>query len=305
MSKIDLSVDLNGLKLHNPITVASGTFGFGREYAEYVDLNNIGGIMVKGLTLKPRAGNPSPRVAETPMGMLNSVGLQNPGIDYFIEHEIPYLRQFNTKIIANINGSNIEEYCEIASIMSKADVDSLELNISCPNVKAGGLAFGTDPEMVYKITKAVREASGTKHLIVKLSPNVKDIKEIALAAEAAGADCLSMINTLTGMVIDIDSRKPVLARGIGGLSGPAVKPVAVRLVYEAASAVKIPIIGMGGISNYADAVEFLLAGADAFSIGTANFVDPKVCEKVLKDLTSYMKSHKIENIKSLVGQVVR
>lgn len=305
MSKIDLSVDLNGLKLHNPITVASGTFGFGREYAEYVDLNDIGGIMVKGLTLKPRAGNPSPRVAETPMGMLNSVGLQNPGIEYFMEHEIPFLRQYNTKIIANINGTNIEEYCEIAEIMSKADVDSLELNISCPNVKAGGLAFGTDPEMVHKITKAVRQASGNKHLIVKLSPNVKDIKEIALAAEEAGADCLSMINTLTGMVIDINSRRPVLARGIGGLSGPAVKPVAVKLVYEAASVVNIPIIGMGGISNYVDAVEFLLAGADAFSIGTANFMDPKVCEKVLKDLTSYMNSHNIKDIKSLVGQVIR
>lgn len=305
MSKLDLSVDLNGLKLHNPITVASGTFGFGREYGEYVDLNNIGGIMVKGLTLKPRAGNPSPRIAETPMGMLNSVGLQNPGIEYFIEHEIPFLRQYNTKIIANINGTNIEEYCEIAEITSKADVDSLELNISCPNVKAGGLAFGTDPEMVYKITKAVRQASGSKHLIVKLSPNVKDIKEIALAAESAGADCLSMINTLTGMAIDIHSRKPILARGIGGLSGPAVKPVAVKMVYEAASVVNIPIIGMGGISNYADAVEFLLAGADAFSIGTANFIDPKVCEKVLNDLTIYMKSHNIKSIKSLVGQLIK
>lgn len=305
MSKLDLSVDLNGLKLHNPITVASGTFGFGREYGEYVDLNNIGAIMVKGLTLKPRAGNPSPRIAETPMGMLNSVGLQNPGIAYFIEHEIPFLRQYNTKIIANINGTNIEEYCEIAEIASKADVDSLELNISCPNVKAGGLAFGTDPEMVYKITKAVRQASGSKHLIVKLSPNVKDIKEIALAAESAGADCLSMINTLTGMAIDIHSRKPILARGIGGLSGPAVKPVAVKMVYEAASVVNIPIIGMGGISNYADAVEFLLAGADAFSIGTANFIDPKVCEKVLNDLTIYMKSHNIKSIKSLVGQLIK
>lgn len=305
MSKLDLSVDLNGLIMKNPITVASGTFGFGREYGEYVDLNNIGGIMVKGLTLKPRPGNPSPRIAETPMGMLNSVGLQNPGIEYFIEHEIPFLRQYDTKIIANINGTNIEEYCEIAEITSKADVDSLELNISCPNVKAGGLAFGTDPEMVYKVTKAVRKASGQKHLIVKLSPNVKDIKEIGLAAEAAGADCLSMINTLTGMVIDIDSRKPILARGIGGLSGPAVKPVAVRMVYETASVVKIPIIGMGGISTYSDAVEFLLAGASAFSIGTANFIDPKVCELVLKDLTSYMNRHNIENIKTLVGQVIR
>jgi dihydroorotate dehydrogenase (NAD+) catalytic subunit len=305
MFKPDLSVDLNGLKMHNPITVASGTFGFGREYGEYVDLNNIGGIMVKGLTLKPRAGNPSPRVAETPMGMLNSVGLQNPGIEYFIEHEIPWLRQFDTKIIANINGTNIEEYCEIAEITSKADVDSLELNISCPNVKAGGLAFGTDPNMVHKVTKAVRKAAGDKHLIVKLSPNVKDIKEIALAAEEAGADCLSMINTLTGMVIDINSRKPILARGIGGMSGPAVKPVAVRMVYETAGVVKIPIIGMGGISNYKDAVEFILAGSGAISIGTANFIDPTVCQKVLDDLTMYLKSNNIESINDLVGKVIR
>lgn len=305
MSKPDLRVDLNGLVMKNPITVASGTFGFGREYAEYIDLNNLGGIMVKGLTLKPRLGNPSPRVAETPMGMLNSVGLQNPGIEYFLEHEVPFLRQFDTKIIANINGTNIEEYCEIAEVTSRADVDSLELNISCPNVKAGGLAFGTDPEMVYKVTKAVRKASGNKHLIVKLSPNVKDIKEIALAAEEAGADCLSMINTLTGMVIDINSRKPILARGIGGLSGPAVKPVAVRMVYETAGVVNIPIIGMGGISNYKDAVEFMLAGAGAISIGTANFIDPTVCQKVLNDLTLYLKSNSIESVKELVGQVIR
>jgi dihydroorotate dehydrogenase (NAD+) catalytic subunit len=305
MSKPDLTVDLNGLVMKNPITVASGTFGFGREYAEYIDLNNLGGIMVKGLTLKPRLGNPSPRVAETPMGMLNSVGLQNPGIEYFLEHEVPFLRQFDTKIIANINGTNIEEYCEIAEVTSRADVDSLELNISCPNVKAGGLAFGTDPEMVYKVTKAVRKAAGNKHLIVKLSPNVKDIKEIALAAEEAGADCLSMINTLTGMVIDINSRKPILARGIGGLSGPAVKPVAVRMVYETAGVVNIPIIGMGGISNYKDAVEFMLAGAGAISIGTANFIDPTVCQKVLNDLTLYLKSNSIESVKELVGQVIR
>lgn len=305
MSNPNLKVDLNGLVLKNPITVASGTFGFGREYGEYIDLNNIGGIMVKGLTLKPKAGNPSPRVAETPMGMLNSVGLQNPGIEYFIEHEIPFLRQYDTKIIANINGTNIEEYCEIAEITSKADVDSLELNISCPNVKAGGLAFGTDPKMVHKVTSAVRKAAGDKHLIVKLSPNVKDIKEIALAAEEAGADCLSMINTLTGMVIDIDSRKPILARGIGGMSGPAVKPVAVRMVYETAGVVNIPIIGMGGISNYKDAVEFILAGANAISVGTANFVDPTVCQSILDDLTFYLKSNNIESINDLVGKVIR
>ncbi len=302
MHKLDLSVDLNGLKLHNPITVASGTFGFGREYGEYVDLNNIGGIMVKGLTLLPRLGNPSPRVAETPMGMLNSVGLQNPGIDYFLKHDLPWLKQFQTKVIANINGTNLEEYCRIAELTSVEGIHSLELNISCPNVKAGGLAFGTDPEMVYRVTKAVRESTG-HHLMVKLSPNVKDIKEIALAAEAGGADCLSMINTLTGMVIDIDSRKPILARGIGGLSGPAVKPVAVRMVYEAASVVKIPVLGMGGISNYRDAVEFLLAGASAISIGTANFVNPRVTEEVLEGLSTWMIQKGYTNLSEIIGKI--
>jgi dihydroorotate dehydrogenase (NAD+) catalytic subunit len=302
MHKPNLSVDLNGLKLHNPITVASGTFGFGREYSEYVDLNNIGAIMVKGLTLAPRQGNDSPRVAETPMGMLNSVGLQNPGVEYFLKNDLPWLGEFNTKVIANINGTNIEEYCRIAELTSVKGIHSLELNISCPNVKAGGLAFGTDPDMVYKVVKEVRAATG-HHLIVKLSPNVKDIKDIALAAEAAGADCLSMINTLTGMVIDIDSRKPILARGIGGLSGPAVKPVAVRMVYEAASVVGIPIIGMGGITNYRDAVEFLLAGAGAISIGTANFVNPKVTEEVLNDLENWMMKNGYKSIDELVGKL--
>jgi len=302
MGKLDLSIDLNGLKLHNPITVASGTFGFGREYGEYVDLSNIGGIMVKGLTLAPKRGNDSPRIAETPMGMLNSVGLQNPGIEYFIENELPYLKQFNTKVLANINGTNIEEYCRIAEKASIDGIHSLELNISCPNVKAGGLAFGTDPDMVYKVTKEVRNSTD-HHLIVKLSPNVKDIKEIAKAAEEAGADCLSMINTLTGMVIDIDSRKPILARGIGGMSGPAVKPVAVRMVYEAAQTVNIPIIGMGGISNHRDAVEFLLAGASAFSIGTANFTNPGVTEEVLRDLTAWMNEKGYTSMHDLIGKI--
>lgn len=300
MHKLDLSVDLNGLKLHNPITVASGTFGFGREYGEYVDLNNIGAIMVKGLTLKPRLGNDSPRVAETPMGMLNSVGLQNPGIDYFLKEDLPFLRAFQTKVIANINGVNLDEYCKIADLLSVEGVHSLELNISCPNVKAGGLAFGTDPEMVYQVTKAVRQATG-HHLIVKLSPNVKDIKDIALAAQAGGADCLSMINTLTGMVVDIESRKPILARGIGGLSGPAVKPIAVRMVYEAASVVDIPIIGMGGISSYQDALEFLMVGASAISIGTANFNNPKVTEEVLRDLEAWMLKKGHTRLDEVIG----
>lgn len=297
---IDLSVDLNGLTLHNPITVASGTFGFGREYGEYVDLNNIGGIMVKGLTLAPRLGNDGPRVAETPMGMLNSVGLQNPGIEHFLKEDLPWLSQYKTKVIANINGTTLEEYCRIAELASVKGIHSLELNISCPNVKAGGLAFGTDPEMVYKVTKAVRAHTG-HHLMVKLSPNVKDIKEIALAAEAGGADCLSLINTLQGMVIDIDSRKPILARGIGGLSGPAVKPVAMRMVYEAASVVGIPVLGMGGISTYKDAIEFAIAGAAAISIGTANFVNPRVTEEVLEGILAWMQAREISKWTDLVG----
>lgn len=302
MSKIDMSVDLNGLKLKNPVTVASGTFGFGREYGEYVDLNQIGGIMVKGLTLEERQGNPVPRIVETPMGMINSVGLQNPGVDYFIENEIPYLKEFDTKIIANINGNTIEEYCRIAEKLSKTDVHSLELNISCPNVKSGGVAFGTDPNMVRKVTKSVRE-NCDKHLIVKLSPNVVDIKQIGIAAEEGGADCISLINTLIGMGIDIESQKPILARGIGGLSGPAVKPVAVRMVYEVSNAVKIPVIGMGGIMNYKDAIEFFLAGASAISIGTANFVNPCVTMEVKKGIEEYLSKKGYSSISELVGQL--
>ncbi len=302
MFKLDLSVDLNGLKMKNPITVASGTFGNGREYGEYIDLNRLGGIMVKGITLEPRLGNPTPRVAETPMGMLNSVGLQNPGIDYFIKNELPFLREYDLAVIANINGNSLEEYCRIAEKASVQGIHSLELNISCPNVKSGGMAFGTDPDMVYKVTKAVRDSTD-KHLMVKLSPNVKDIKEIAMAAEAGGADCLSLINTLTGMAIDIESRKPILARGIGGMSGPAVKPVALRMVFEASSVVKIPVIGMGGISNFKDAIEFILAGASAISIGTANFTNPRVTMEVLEGLEQWMIGKNYMNLAELVGKV--
>jgi len=302
MSKLNMEVDLNGLKLKNPITVASGTFGFGREYAEYIDLNKLGGIMVKGLTLEDRQGNPAPRIAETPMGMLNSVGLQNPGIEYFIREELPFLKEFDTAIIANINGTNIEEYCKIAEKASVDGVHSLELNISCPNVKAGGLAFGTDPEMVHKVVSKVRGFTD-KHLIVKLTPNVTDIRVIAKAAEEARADCLSMINTIAGMVIDIDSRKPILARGIGGMSGPAVKPVAVRMVYEAAQVVNIPIIGMGGISNASDGVEFMLAGASAISVGTANFSNPAITMEILDGFTEYMNKNDIESIRELTGAI--
>ncbi|MCT4604978.1 MAG: dihydroorotate dehydrogenase [Marinisporobacter sp.] len=302
MKKIDMRVDLNGLVLNNPVTVASGTFGFGREYGEYVDLNKIGAIAVKGLTLEERQGNPTPRVVETPMGMINSVGLQNPGVDYFIKEELPYLSQYDTKIIANINGNTIEEYCKMAEKLSKTKVDALELNISCPNVKEGGVAFGRDPDMVHKVTKKVKENSD-KYLIVKLSPNVADIKEIGVAAESGGANCISLINTLIGMGIDIEKQKPILARGIGGLSGPAVKPVAVRMVYEVSKAVNIPIIGMGGIVNDKDAIEFFLAGAGAISVGTANFINPMVTMEILKGIEGYLKRKGYSSIKELVGQL--
>ena len=302
MSKVDMSVDLKGLKMKNPITVASGTFGFGREYEPYLDLNEIGGIMVKGLTLEPREGNPVPRVAETPMGMLNSVGLQNPGVKAFVENELPYLSQFDTQIIANINGNTIEEYCRMAAILSDTSVHAIELNISCPNVKQGGVAFGVNPDMVFEVTKKVREHCG-KYLIVKLSPNVRDIKEIALAAEEAKADCLSMINTLMGMAIDIEAQIPVLARGIGGLSGPAIKPVALRMVYEVGRAVKIPIIGMGGIMEAKDAIEFLLAGASAISVGTANFINPTATVDIREGIQTYLERKGYTSVKDIVGAV--
>jgi len=280
-------VDLNGLILKNPVTVASGTFGFGREFADFYDLGLLGAISVKGLTLKPREGNPVPRLAETPMGMINSVGLQNPGVEAFILEEIPFLRKFDTKIIANINGNTLEEYVEMAKILDREDVDSIEVNISCPNVKSGGMAFGTDPLMASKVTAAVRNVT-TKHMIVKLSPNVTDIRTIAKAAEVSGANCLSMINTITGMAFDLKTRRPIIANRIGGLSGPAVKPVGVRMVYEAASVVSIPIIGMGGIMTAEDAFEYMLAGASAVAVGTGNLVNPMCAPEVLEGLKKYL-----------------
>lgn len=284
----DHNIDLNGLILKNPVTVASGTFGFGREFADFYDLSLLGAISVKGLTLKPREGNPVPRLAETPMGIINSVGLQNPGVEFFIREELPFLKTFDTKIIANINGSTIEDYVEMARILNHASVDSIEVNISCPNVKCGGMAFGTDPAMVVKVVSAVRKET-SKHLIVKLSPNVTDIKEIAIAAEAAGADCLSMINTVAAMAFDIKTRQPVIANRIGGLSGPAIKPIGIRMVYEAASVVKIPILGMGGIMNAEDAYEYMLAGARAIAIGTGNLVNPMCAPEIIKGLKAYLE----------------
>ncbi len=300
---MNMKVNIAGVELENPIIAASGTFGFGREYAELYDLSEIGAISVKGLTKAPRAGNPPPRITETYGGILNSVGLQNPGVDVFIKEEIPFLRQYRCKIIANMAGSTFEDYCEMAEKLSDADVDLLEMNISCPNVKAGGAAFGTNPDTVYEITSTVRKYA-KRPLIVKLSPNVSDITETAKAAEAGGADALSLINTLTGMAIDIKTRRPILANVVGGMSGPCVKPVAVRMVYQVHNAVKLPLIGMGGITTGEDAVEFLLAGSTAVSVGTANFTDPYACIKIRDGIARYMEQYGICDIAELTGGVM-
>lgn len=297
-----MSVDIAGIKFNNPVIMASGTYGFGKEYSEYVDLNKLGGISVKGLTLKERKGNPPPRIAETPAGILNSVGLQNPGVGSFISESLPFLKKYDTRVIANIAGNTIEEYCEMAEILGDSDIDAIELNVSCPNVKAGCLAFGTTPAGIGEITKSVRKYC-KQPLIVKLTPNVSDIKAIAKAAEAEGADCVSLINTILGMAIDINSRKPVLANNFGGLSGPAVKPVAVRMVYEVANSVKIPVIGMGGIQTAEDALEFLLAGASAVMVGTANFVDPAVSIKIIDGIEQYLNRYNFNSIYSIIGKV--
>lgn len=301
--KMNLAVDFCGVTLKNPITVASGTFGFGEEYGQFFDLSALGGISVKGLTPHERLGNPAPRIAETPAGMLNCVGLQNPGIDRFISEQIPYLRQFDTAIIANVSGNTVEEYCGMVEKISDADVDLIEMNISCPNVKCGGMAFGTQPRMVDEVVSAAKKYA-KKPLIVKLSPNVTDIAEIARAAVGAGADALSLINTILGMRIDTETRRPVLSNTMGGLSGPAVLPVAVRMVYQVRQAVKVPILGMGGISSGRDVVEMMLAGADAVSIGAALFRDPLCPVKALAELKSYLNVHHIENASALSGGVL-
>ncbi len=298
----DYRVKIAGVEFENPIIAASGSYGFGREYGQFYSLDEIGGVSVKGLTLKPREGNDAPRIAETPMGILNSVGLQNPGVDYFLAQELPFLKQFKTKVIANIAGNTIEEYCRMAEKISDSAVDMIEMNISCPNVKEGGVAFGVCPATVEEITRAVRQYA-KKPLIVKLSPNVTDITETARAAEAGGADAVSLINTLTGMAIDIHTRRPILHNNIGGLSGPAVKPVAVRMVWQVRQAVNIPIIGMGGISSGEDAVEFLLAGANAVAVGTHHFVDPMAAVRVMEGIKNYMNAYHIERVCDLTGAV--
>ncbi|AOY74863.1 dihydroorotate dehydrogenase [Clostridium formicaceticum] len=302
MMKPNLKINIAGIELKNPVMTASGTFGSGREYGEFVDLNKLGAVVVKGVSSTAWKGNPTPRVAETYGGMLNSVGLQNPGVAEFIEKDIPFLRKYDTKIIVNIAGKTVEEYCAVAERLASEDVDMLELNISCPNVKEGGVCFGTDPQMAEYVTKEVKKYT-KQPLIVKLTPNVTDVTEIARAAVAGGADALSLINTLTGMAIDIHKRKPILANVVGGLSGPAIKPVAVRMVYQVAQAVDIPIIGMGGIMTGEDAVEFLLAGATGVAVGTANFTNPMATMDVLEGIEDYLEQYALQSIEEVRGKL--
>ena len=298
---VDLSVKIHDLELKNPITTASGTFGFGEEFDDFIDLNCLGGIFVKGLTLKNREGNPYPRMAETPSGMLNAVGLQNKGIDYFISNIYPRIKKYDTQIIPNINGSTVEDYIEVAEKLNEIDgIKAIELNISCPNVKEGGMAFGISCPSAIAVTKAIRDAY-KKTLIVKLSPNVTDITEIAKGVEGAGADSISLINTLLGMAINPKTRRPILSTITGGLSGPAIKPIAIRMVWQVYNAVKIPIIGMGGIMNTNDAIEFFLAGSSAIQIGTANFIDPQVSVKIINGIQSYLEQNNFNSINELIG----
>ena len=299
---VDMRVNLAGVELKNPVTVASGTFGFGREYGEFFDLDRLGGISVKGLTPLPRNGNPAPRIAETPMGMLNSVGLQNPGVDAFIAHELPWLRRHDLAVIANISGSTPEEYGEMCEKLSAAGVDMIEVNISCPNVKAGGLAYGTRPELAAEVTEMAKRHSSVP-VMVKLSPNVTDITEIARAVEDAGADAVSLINTIRGMVIDVNTRRPILKMNTGGLSGPAVLPVAVRMVWEVSSAVRIPVLGMGGISSGSDAAQMMLAGASAVAVGAATFADPMAPVRVLEELEAICQKQGLQSVTQLTGGV--
>lgn len=299
---MNTKVNLAGVELKNPVMEGSGTFGSGAEYSEFVDLNKLGAVVTKGVANVPWPGNPTPRIAETASGMLNAIGLQNPGIDVLIQRDIPFLKQFDTKIIVNVCGKTTEDYLEVVERLGDQPVDLLEINISCPNVKEGGIAFGQNPKAVEEITKAVKKVA-KQPVIMKLSPNVTDITEMAKAAEAGGADVLSLINTLTGMKIDIYKQDFALANKTGGLSGTAIKPVAVRMVYQVANAVKIPIIGMGGIQTGEDAMEFILAGATAVAVGTANFNNPFATEQVAAGIESYMRQMGVDDIKDLIGKV--
>lgn len=298
---VQLNTKIGSLELKNPVMTASGTFGYGTEYADFMDISRLGAIIVKGTTLNPRQGNPYPRMAETPSGMLNAVGLQNKGVDYFVDHIYPEVRKIGTAIIVNVSGSCIDDYVQTASIINTLeDIPAIELNISCPNVKQGGMAFGVNPESAAQVVSAVRKAYD-KTLIVKLSPNVTDITEIARAVEGAGADSVSLINTMLGMAIDAEKRKPILSTITGGMSGPAVKPVALRMVWQTAKAVKIPVIGLGGICSATDAIEFILAGASAIQIGTANFIDPSISEKVVDGIVEYLQRHNFNSVQEIIG----
>ncbi|TSA47984.1 MAG: dihydroorotate dehydrogenase [Deltaproteobacteria bacterium] len=299
----DLAVTIGNMILKNPVMTASGTFGYGEEYAPFVDLNRLGAVVVKGLSLEPRSGNPPPRIMETPSGMLNAVGLQNIGVRTFIDEKLPFLRKFDTAVIANIFGETVDEYRRMAEILSGAEgVRAIEVNISCPNVNKGGIAFGARPELAAEVTRGVRGETGLP-LIVKLTPNVTDIAEIALAVEAAGADAVSLINTVTGMSVDIEKRRPHLANVTGGLSGPAIRPVALRMVWQVVCAVKIPVIGIGGIMTASDALEFIITGATAIQVGTANFVNPASVLKILDGMGEYLVRHKMVNIAELIGSL--
>ena len=298
---VNLSVELGDLKLKNPVLTASGTFGYGEEYADFVDLNRLGGFIVKGTTLEPREGNDYPRMAETPSGMLNAVGLQNKGVDYFIEHIYPRICQYKSEIIVNVSGKCVEDYVTVCEKLSDLDrINAVEINISCPNVKQGGMAYGTTCEGAAEVASAVRKAWG-RHMIVKLSPNVTSIADIARAVEDAGADSVSLINTLLGMAVDVERRRPYLSTVTGGLSGAAVKPVAVRMVWQVAKAVSSPVIGLGGIINGHDALEFIMAGARAIEVGTANFIDPSVTMKIIDEITEFCERQGVEDINELVG----
>lgn len=301
MGRPDTSVEIAGIKLRNPVMTASGTFGYGQEFAEYMDLEKIGAIITKGLSLRPKAGNRTPRIVETQGGMLNAIGLQNVGIDAFIREKAPYLRTINTPVIANIYGNSLDEYRQVAHLLDTVpEVAGMEVNISCPNVKEGGIVFGTDPKAAFEVVRQVREAT-IKPIIVKLSPNVTDIVAMARACADAGADALSLINTLTGMAIDLQKRRPVLANVTGGLSGPAIKPVALRMVLQVSRAIELPIIGIGGIMTATDALEFMLAGATAVQVGTANFLDPAASQKVAEGIEQYLAENGIADVKELIG----
>ncbi len=299
---MNTNINLAGIKMKNPVTVASGTFGYGREFSQFFDLSKLGGIITKGTSLNPKSGNRPSRVCETASGMLNSIGLQNPGVEYFAQNDLPFLKKFDTAIIVNACGSSIDEYVELCKILNTLDIDGVELNLSCPNVKEGCMAFGNTYEGVKAVTSQVRKVLD-KPLIVKLTPNVTDIASIAKAVEDAGADGVSLINTLLGMKIDINKRKPALANNTGGLSGPAIKPVAVRMVYQVSQAVNIPVLGMGGIVTGDDAIEFMLAGATAISIGAGNFIDPYASVKTVEEIENYMKKYNVNDVNDIIGKV--